>query len=167
MSDVSALHVELTELRAQIAALLPAVPPQLPVVEPVQPAPVACTVKIFTLVGSPEFGYLHRDARTVRQLVGAVALALNAPVGSLDVPAEWVPLLRRVDAARASDVTWPVALAEASLELPANLSGHAAALRHELDTVWGQLRALVSATLDDLGDVTKEDLVTSLRRVIS
>lgn len=165
-TNLETLQRQLDVLQAQLVQLLPAAPSPS-VVEQAEPTPPARPVKIYSLVGSPDLGYLHRDPRTVRQLVEAVGLAMNAPVRSLDVLAEWVPLLRRVASARASGATWPAALAAAGLELPDDLSGQALALRRELDAVWGQLRALVSMSLPDLGDVAKDALLTSLRQLLT
>lgn len=73
MSDLEALQKQVVDLKAKLAQPMPPShppPAQVPA-GPDPPRPIA----IYILVGDPESGYLHRDARGVRRLVETVALA--------------------------------------------------------------------------------------------
>lgn len=163
--DVAALQAQVTALQAQVAQL---VPPPLPQTYSPPPAKVeARPTAIYTLVGNPQSGYLHRDPREVRRTIEALALSKHVDSPLQTVPPAWVPPLRKMAAARAEGSSWHAALAAVGHEAPDDLESPARAARAELDALWDAALAVIGFTLDSSNDIVKEQLKTFLRRALS
>lgn len=118
--------------RAERQALHPSYTPPAP--EP------TLTVAVRTLVNAQG---LPHDVREVRRYLEAIALCLGAPSPAQSVPKAWVPLVHKLHAARARQLSWREALHEVGLEPPIDLAPQIAARQQELRALWEQLPGII------------------------
>ena len=102
------------------------------------------TVPVRTLVGSQS---LPRDARRVRRLLEALALAHGVPSPAQEVLAAWVPLVHRPHAARSRGASWRAALGEVGIEQPIDLTPLVAERERTLRELWDKLPEIGGAAL--------------------
>ena len=120
MTNLEALLARVAQLEAQ---LNPSAPPSLPPIG--FEAEARITQPLATLVGGPELGYIHRDIRTVQQLIQALAVSYGVNAPRQHVPKLWLEPLRRLAAARASGLAWRAALTEAGFDFITSGAGGA------------------------------------------
>lgn len=121
------------------------------------------TVPIRTLVGSQG---LPHDARVVRRLLEALALARGVTSPAQEVPAAWVPLVHHLHAARSRGVSWRAALGAVGLEPPVDLTTFVAERERALRELWGKLPEVGSAALRLNNGVSQARLREALKRTL-